>query len=258
MIALLAPSKTMTFETESIRLKQGHQPELTEHVRLLVDYLSTFDNDDIKTLMKVNDAIARKTAENISLFSYGKNPERTRPAILAYTGATYKGLDVQTLTENDISYSETCLRILSGFYGIVSPLTLIEPYRLEMGLGIHPVGGKRLSAFWKSAVTESINRLLSEKEHKVIVNLASAEYMAAIDTKSVNGTIINAVFQEDRDGKLKSIAVYSKRARGMMARYIVKNRLSSPEQLTDFHCDGYRFKKDLSDGGTLVFVRKGN
>ncbi len=255
MIALLAPSKTMDFDSEIISPQHVRKPLFKDKTDELVNQLKRLNVQEVMTLMKVNQKIAQQNHDRFQNFSSGSLIENQRAAILALTGDTYKGLDALSFNQEDLLTAENCLRILSGLYGILSPLTLIEPYRLEMGLKMQINDYQVVSSFWKEPVTEELNRLLPYKKEKSIINLASAEYLAAVDKKRLNGNIIDIIFRENRDGKLKTIAIFAKKARGMMARYIVKKQIKSPDCLKSFKSDGYTFDQTLSDNNRFVFVR---
>ena len=252
MIAVLAPSKTMDFTSDIKRLKLEKQPLFKEKTASLVNHLKSKSIEDLMELMKISKNIAEENYHRYRDFSFGTISERQRPAIFALQGDVYKGLNAVSFNEREIIVAEASIRILSGLYGILSPLTLIEPYRFEMGLKFN---GIKASGYWKDSVTEELNRLLAKSKNRIIINLASAEYMAAIDKKKLDGKIIDIVFRENRNGQLKTIAIFAKRARGMMARYIVKEKIESPEELKAFNHEGYCYEDSLSKENSLVFLR---
>ncbi len=255
MIALLAPSKTMDFDSEPVTPDQVKEPLFKDKTGELVNLIKNYDVEALMALMKVSKKIGEENFIRFKNFSSGSNSENQRVSIYALKGDTYKGLDAKSFNKKELFRADDNLRILSGLYGIFSPLTLIEPYRLEMGLKVDISGVKKISDFWKESVTEELNNLLSKREEKVIIDLASAEYMASVDKKRVDGNIIDIVFRENRDGKLKTIAVYSKKARGMMANFIVKQQIKKPNDLKEFNSEGYRFDGNLSNTNSFVFVR---
>jgi hypothetical protein len=255
MIALLSPSKTMDFDSEITTATQGKSPLFMEKTRHLAEKFRTLNVSDIMKLMKVSQVIGETCHSRFSDFSFGTDPKKLRPAVFAFTGETFKGLDILSFDIEDLNNAENSLRILSGLYGLLSPLTFIEPYRCEMGLKFEINGYKKISDFWKSSVTEALNSLLAVKNEKIIIDLASAEYMAAVDKKKINGTVTDIVFKEKRNGSLKTIPALSKKARGMMAAYIVKENCNTSENLKHFNSDGYVFDASLSQTSTLVFVR---
>lgn len=255
MIAILAPAKKMDFDSEVRIPRETEKYFSPEKTRKLVSLAISFGHDYMKKLMKISDSIAEKTCKNFEEFSFGENSDRVRPAVFAFKGDTYKGLDADSLGDEDLIFAEEHIRILSGLYGILSPLTLIEPYRFEMGLSIEVESFKKISAFWKESVTDELNRLLIRQKEKIIINLASAEYMAVVDKKRLEAEILTVVFHEKRGGALKTISTFSKKARGMMARYIVRERIEDCSRLKHFTSDGYQFEEALSNDKSFVFVR---
>lgn len=255
MIAILAPAKKMNFDLPALNLNGEKQPLFMEKTQSIIDRISSLDKTDISTLMKVSPAIAEETHKKFADFSSGLETKRLRSSIFVFKGETYKGLDAERLSTEDIFYSENKLRILSGLYGILSPLTLIEPYRFEMGLKFDLDGHKKISDFWKTMVSKELNRLLQKNDEKFIIDLASTEYTAAVDKKGIKGSIVDIVFREERNGTLKSISTFSKKARGMMARYIVQERIEKHENLKNFKKDNYCFDSGLSNSSCFVFVR---
>lgn len=254
MIAILAPAKKMDFQ--STCLQSGHEvdPLFQEQTDVLVRHFTSMDKESIRMMMNVSPAIAGQTYTWFTEFSSGKKKDRTRPAMFAYKGDTYKGLSAETFTQDDLVFAEDHLRILSGLYGLLTPSARIEPYRLEMGLKLPSIYNGRLSGFWKKAVTDELNHSFSQRTNKTLVNLASAEYLAAIDKKQLNATILNVVFKQKRDHKLKTIGTLAKKARGMMASFLVKERITEPQTLKQFDQDGYVFQPGLSDMNIYVFV----
>jgi len=255
LLIILAPSKTMNFKKEWISEKNAKDPFFPEKTALLVERLKDFDLEGIMSLMKVSRKIAEENIIRFENFSFGVNEDKQRVAITALKGDTYKGLDASSFDRTELLWAEDNIRILSGLYGILSPLTLIEPYRLEMALKIDLDGVIRISDFWKEAVTSELNRLLSKRKEKIIIDCASAEYMASVDKHKINGRIINIVFYENHKGTLKNIAIFSKKARGMMAHFIVKNQIGNPQRIKEFNAEGYHFDSSLSNEEEYIFVR---
>lgn len=255
MIAILAPAKKMDFTAGGVApggVKKHLFPEKTEK---LVSLAVSLGLDELKNRMKISDSLAEKTIREFEEFSFGENKSRLKAAALAFKGDTYKGLDADVFSDNDLAFAEERIRILSGLYGLLSPLTHIEPYRFEMGLRIEVDHFKKISDFWKESVTDELNRLLSTHKEHTLINLASAEYMAAVDKKRLGAEVIDVAFHEEKEGGLKTISTYSKKARGMMARFIVLEKIEVCSQLKHFTGEGYRFREDLSGDNRLVFVR---
>ena len=183
-------------------------------------------------------------------------PATAKPCVLAFTGDVYKKLDAASLSKRDLRYAQDHLRILSGFYGLLRPLDLIQPYRLEMGTRLANTRGKSLYDFWGNRLVDSINSEHAERPMSAVLNLASNEYIRAVPARRLEPPLITAVFQEIREGQPKTIAFLAKKARGLMARFVVRNRVEEPEDLKDFGEEGYGFQSDLSTGDRLVFTRE--
>ena len=256
MIAILAPAKKMDFESDYLETPCERPHLFMEKTKIISDVLKSMDEDAISSLMKVSPAIGKKTWTSYKSFSNGSNKKKCRPALFTYQGDAYKGLDAQSFSTDDMLFAEDHLRILSGLYGMLSPLTLIEPYRLEMGQHLSKVHGRRLSDYWKEDITHKLNELFVKQESKILVNLSSAEYLASVDKKTLKPKILDIIFKQDKKGTLKTIGSLAKKARGMMAGFIIKKRLEEPESLKSFNGDGYDFKPDLSKDNRFVFVQK--
>lgn len=252
MLVLLSPAKTLDFETPPIT--EAHsQPEFTAQAAPLIDVLREKAPQDIADLMKLSDKLS---ALNVARYQ-GWTPEHTqenaRQALLAFKGDVYTGLDAASLSEADLEYAQSHLRILSGLYGLLKPLDLMQPYRLEMGTSLETDKGKTLYAYWGSAITDRINSEL--QSDGVVVNLASNEYFKSVQPKKLNGRLITPVFKDQKNGQYKIISFWAKKARGLMARYIIDKRIEQPEQLKAFDYEGYRFNEAMSEGDTWVFTR---
>ena len=211
---------------------------------------------EIKKLMGVSDQIAEL---NYNRFQSWKTPftlENAIPCGWAFSGAAYKGLDYGSLSNTIQEYSQGVLRILSGLYGVLKPLDLIQPYRLEMGTKMKNERGKDLYEFWGSTITSSVNELAKDNNSKAIVNLASVEYFSVLKKDKLNLPIINPVFKDYKNGKYKIISFFAKKARGSMTRFIVQNKIKTPRDLKDFDLDGYNYSESDSEENTPVFLRK--
>ena len=183
------------------------------------------------------------------------NMENAKQAILAFTGDVYTGIDASTLNETELQTAQTDLRILSGLYGVLKPLDLIQAYRLEMGKKLQTPKGKNLYEFWGDKITNEINKTLKEKEDKYLINLASNEYFKSVNKKEVKAEIITPVFKDLKNGQYKVISFFAKKARGLMTRFIIQNQITDPEYLKAFNSDGYVFNPHLSKNQELVFTR---
>ena len=252
MKVLLSPAKSLDFES-SVSPKQTSSIQFPQKADQINAVLRKKSPKELRELMGIS--------ENLAVLNYGRNQEwstetnsgQARPAIFAFNGEVYRGLDIATLSESKHELLQNTLRILSGQYGLLRPLDLIMPYRLEMGTKL-PVGKyKNLYEFWRESVT---GILLGElKENEVVVNLASNEYAKAVDFKAMNNPVITPVFKELKNGAYKVLAVYAKHARGLMARYILDQQVQTVEGLKGFNSGGYRFADDLSIGQELIFIR---
>jgi cytoplasmic iron level regulating protein YaaA (DUF328/UPF0246 family) len=249
MIAVISPSKTQDFTAlENIDFSNLRQEKSSLE---LIPTMQKMSQDDIASLMKISDNLAELNFKRFQGFSSTFDLTNSKQALFAFKGDVYTGIDAASLSNNDLEFAQKNLRMLSGLYGVVRPLDLIQPYRLEMGTRLETTSGKNLYQFWG----DKISKVLNEDESEVLINLASNEYFKGIDKKALDARIIDIAFKEMKDGKLKIIGIHAKRARGMMVRFIIDNRIEDPEELKKFNLDKYEFDKDLSDEKTWVFCR---
>ena len=253
MILVVSPAKTLDFTPADYH--RFTQPRFGEESHELIDRLREFSEPELKTLMKISDKLAAQNVERYAAFEQPFSPENAKPALLAFRGDVYTGLDVDDFTEDDLDFAQKHLRILSGLYGLLRPLDLMQAYRLEMGTRLTTSRGKDLYQFWGNKLTGQLSKELDRSDKRVLVNLASKEYFRSIDTDTLAAEIYTIDFRENRDGQWKFITYNAKKARGMMCRYVVKNRLTEPEQMRAFDLDDYRFNEDLSNGRKYVFTR---
>jgi cytoplasmic iron level regulating protein YaaA (DUF328/UPF0246 family) len=249
MLAVISPSKTQDFEPAQIDVFT--QTRQIEQSQILVDLLKGKTQDDIASLMSISDKLSKLNFDRFQTFSTPFTLSNAKQALLAFKGDVYNGIDAQSLSLDDFEFAQGHLRMLSGLYGVIRPLDLIQPYRLEMGTKLKNGQGKNLYEFWG----DQISQVLNEDESEVIVNLASNEYFKGIDKKSINAKIVNIAFKELKNDTYKIIGIYAKRARGLMVNYMIKNRLTDPELLKDFNVEGYQFRQTMSDDLTWVFTR---
>ena len=249
MISLLSPSKSMTTAPSSDA--KFTEPAFLDRSEKLIDQLRTFSTADLMEFMDVSEKIATLNQQRFQNWHRPFTPENSRQALLTFTGDVYDGLDAPSLSNPDLSFAQKHLRILSGLYGLLRPLDLIQPYRLEMGRPLKIDDTKNLYVFWKSTITTELNNLSGN----VIINLASQEYFKAVDKKQINKQIISPVFKDEKNGKLKIISFYAKKARGSMARFIIENRISKADDLRGFNANGYRFAPELSSESEPVYTR---
>jgi len=250
MLAVISPSKTQDFSPSKIT--QHTSTRQIQDSEALVDILREKTQDDIADLMSISEKLARLNFDRFQTFKTPLTPNNAKQALLAFKGDVYNGIDAPSLSLEDLEFAQDNVRMLSGLYGVIRPLDLIAPYRLEMGTKLKNPKGKNLYEFWG----DKISKVLNEDESDVIINLASNEYFKGIDKKSLNAKIINIAFKELKGDKYKVIGIYAKRARGLMVNYMIKNRLTNVQDLKSFTTEGYQFKQDLSDEKTWVFTRE--
>lgn len=252
MKVVISPAKSLDFETKLPTLRYSEASFLSEAERLN-KILKKKSARSLKKLMGISENLAQQNYERNQQWALPFTKENSRQAVYAFSGDVYRGMDVYTLPKEKIGYMQDTLRIISGLYGILKPLDLIQPYRLEMGSKF-PVGVKKnLYEFWKHKITEKINEELEEDE--VFVNLASNEYFKAIDTKSLKVPVITCTFKDFKNGEYKAIMTFAKLARGYMTRYIFDNECKTVDDLKGFNYEGYGFSEDMSGDSELVFIR---
>lgn len=254
MLMVISPAKTLDFERPPARVKPT-QPDFLDRSAVLVETLRTRPASDLGTLMNISPALAELNAERFRTWQTPFTPNNARPAIHAFRGDVYQGLDADSLSSADVRYAQQHLRILSGLYGLLRPLDLIQPYRLEMGTRLAVGGHRNLHAFWGETVTDTLNAVLAGARRPVLVNLASEEYFGAVQTERLNARIVTPTFREFRNGRYQFISMLGKRARGLMARFAITTRVKHPEGLKAFAADGYRFDPAQSGPDDWVFTR---
>ncbi len=254
MLAVLSPAKSLDYESP-LTTSRFTEPALMHESAQLIAQLRQYTPADIASLMSLSDKLAGLNVARYAGWQPVSTPENARPALLAFNGDVYSGLAAQDFNDADLDVAQQHLRILSGLYGLLRPLDLLQPYRLEMGTRLANARGKDLYAFWGDIITDHLNQALAEQGDDVLLNLASDEYFKSVHVKKLSGRVITPVFQDEKNGKYKIISVYAKKARGLMARYLVKNRITQPEQLLNFDAEGYAFCAELSTENKLVFRR---
>ena len=255
MLIVISPAKTLDYETVP-KTKVFTTPDYLGQSQQLINRLRNFSSLDISDLMKVSAKIANL---NFGRYESWKKPftqKNAKQAILAFKGDVYTGLDAESFKADDFKFAQNHLRVLSGLYGLLRPLDLMQPYRLEMGTKLKTDIGKNLYEFWGSDITQGLNKQLKKIKSDYLINLASNEYFKSVKAKELNAEIITPAFKEFKNGEYKMIGIYAKKARGMLSRYIIQNKLSNPEDIKSFNEDGYRFNKTLSKGNNFVFTRK--
>ena len=255
MLIVLSPAKTLDYDTPA-STDVHSMPEFVEHAAELIENLKTLSPAQISSLMDVSDALAVLNFTRYASWSRKFTKKNAKQAILAFNGDVYEGLDAATLNSRQLDYVQSHVRILSGLYGLLRPLDLMQPYRLEMGTRLSNTRGKDLYAFWGDLLTQTLNSVMAREKSRVLVNLASEEYFKAVRPKLLNADIINPVFQDWKGGKYKVISFHAKRARGSMARYAAVNGISQPEKLKAFNVDGYAYDAATSTEQDWVFRRR--
>lgn len=254
MLVTLSPSKGQDFVEPSLTKKYSKPADIKDS-ELLIKELRKKNTKQIQEMMSVSENIAKLNVGRFKTFNTPFNTKNAKQALFAFKGDVYGGLDLEKFTEDDFSYAQEHLRILSGLYGCLRPLDLIQPYRLEMKTKLKNTRGENLYQFWDDRITKSINKELKKQEQPVLVNLASNEYFKSVKPKMLEGRLLNINFKETKDGKTRVVAIFAKRARGMMADYIIRNRIERPEDIKKFRLGGYKFNKTLSDDSQWTFER---
>lgn len=254
MLIVVSPAKTLDFETAPV-IQTHSQPQFIAHSQLLIESLKALSVQDVAELMKLSDKLASLNVARFESWEPTFNFENAKQAVLAFKGDVYSGLDAESLTDDDLQFAQDHLRILSGLYGVLKPLDLMQAYRLEMGTRLNNSRGKNLYEFWGSIICEYLNQELTSGNSPVLINLASNEYYKAAKEKNIQGRIITPAFKDWKNGQYKIISFYAKKARGLMTRYIIQNRIDDPEQLKGFDLEGYRFAESMSEGDNWTFIR---
>ncbi|QIR15210.1 peroxide stress protein YaaA [Shewanella aestuarii] len=255
MLVLVSPAKTLDFENPPIT-QEFTQPTLLEQSASLIEVCRELTPVEIASLMKVSDKIAGLNAARFAQWQPKFTLDNAKQAIFAFRGDVYTGFDADSLSETQMQSAQQHLRILSGLYGLLKPLDLIQPYRLEMGTRLVNPEGTNLYAFWGDSITQAVNEALAEQGDDIIVNLASNEYFKSVKTKQLKGKLITPVFKDCKKGQYKVISFYAKKARGLMARYIIDNQPKTLEQLKQFDLEGYYYSEELSCDDSPVFLRE--
>lgn len=254
MIVILSPAKRLNFEMPNLAGKHSVPGYLDDSAKI-VNVLKKYSAKKLQKLMDINDNLAESNFDRFQNWEPELNETVARPAILAFRGDVYLGMDPQSFGRDDFDFAQDHVRILSGLHGILKPLDLIRPYRLEMGTSLKVGRSKNLYEFWQKKITDDIVKSDSFVRDKTIINLASKEYFTAVDTKKTGGRIIEPAFKEYRNGSYKPVHIFMKRARGLMTSYIVKNRIQNADKLKLFNLDGYEYNDQLSKGDQWVFTR---
>ncbi|HKT90856.1 MAG TPA: peroxide stress protein YaaA [Paraburkholderia sp.] len=261
MIIVLSPAKSLDYDTPA-HIEAHTIPDFVDDAAELIAGLRRLSPQQIGSLMSISDPLARLNFQRYADWSKQFSQTNAKQAVLAFNGDVYEGFDAKSLSPADLDYAQQHVRVLSGLYGLLRPLDLLQPYRLEMGTRFENARGKDLYAFWGERITHAINaqiernREVAARSASVLVNCASNEYFKAVKPKKLAAPVITPVFEDWKGGRYKIISFHAKRARGLMARYAVENRVAEPEALKAFDVEGYAFDADASNDSTYVFRRR--
>ncbi|MHC5348893.1 peroxide stress protein YaaA [Metapseudomonas furukawaii] len=254
MLLVISPAKTLDYDTPPVTARHT-QPQFLDHAQELIQQLRELSPAQIAELMHLSDKLAGLNAARFGSWHPDFTPDNAKQALLAFKGDVYTGLNAEDFSEDDFDFAQQHLRMLSGLYGLLRPLDLMQPYRLEMGTRLANARGKDLYAFWGDRISGWLNEALAAQGDDILLNLASNEYFSSVKRKALNARIINTEFKDLKNGQYKIISFYAKKARGLMARYVIKERLRDPEGLKDFNDQGYRYSAEHSGPDSLVFLR---
>ena len=252
MLVVISPAKKLDENCDLDVISKFTVPPYLESSKKIIKALRGYSADNLSKLMNTSEKISELNYRRNIKWSLPFNKSNSLQALLMFKGDVYKGISVKDFNKDDFLFAQKSLRILSGLYGILKPLDLIQPYRLEMGTQLQIGKHRNLYDFWGDEITNILN---SDKNNDYLINLASVEYFKSINVDNLKSKLINVSFKEKRDGKYKIIAIYSKRARGLMSRYIIKNKIIDPKSLKKFNLEDYKFNKTLSSDSDLVFTR---
>jgi uncharacterized protein len=254
LLTILSPAKTINLDRE-ITTELYTQPHFIKEAYYLIKELVKYAPPEMESLMKINSELAMKNFLRHHSWNKEHLPSNSRQAILCYDGAVYQGIGAMELGEEVLSFSNEHIRILSGLYGVLRPLDLIQPYRLEMAAKLRTRKASNLYDFWKDKLTKYFKEELALQNDGIIIDLASKEYSSAIDLKRTHARIVTPVFKDYKQGTYKNITIYAKRARGLMTRFILDNKIETAESLREFEAEGYSYSSRLSDKDEWVFTR---
>ncbi len=256
MLILISPAKNLDFESP-LATKKHSQPDFLKQSQTLIDDLRELKPDDISALMKISPKLGELNWQRYADFSTPFTTKNARPAVLAFNGDVYSGLEAETFSAADFDFAQDHLRILSGLYGLLRPLDLMQPYRLEMGTKFAPDASdaKNLYGFWDNQITDAVNAQLKSVKSETVVNLASNEYYKSVKPKQLDAQVITPVFKDLKNGNYKIISFYAKKARGLMASHIIRNKLTDAGQLEGFNSAGYYYSAEHSTATELTFLR---
>jgi uncharacterized protein len=255
MLLLLSPAKIQNFEPQKV-VSTFTQPEFMDAAELLIDKIKQLSLSELAKLLDVNSSLAQLNVDRHFNWQRPFTTKNAKQTVFAFNGEVYHGLDAKTLSPDDLKYLQSHLRILSGLYGILRPFDLIQPYRLDVSTRLKTDAGNNLYAFWGNRITEALNKAIKASGGpQVLLNLSSGEYFKSINRKLLKAEVIDFEFLQYKNDEYKPIVIYIKKARGMMVRYVIENRIENVEDLKGFNADGYWFSPQLSTENKLVFTR---
>ena len=254
MLLVISPAKTLDYDTPPATARFT-QPQFLDHAQELIGQLRQMSPQQIGELMHLSDKLAALNVARYGSWQPDFTPANAKQALLAFKGDVYTGLAAEDFSEEDFDFAQAHLRMLSGLYGVLRPLDLMQPYRLEMGTKLANARGANLYEFWGERISGWLNEALAAQGDDILLNLASNEYFGAVKRKALNARIIDTEFKDLKNGQYKIISFYAKRARGLMVRYVIKERIRDPEQLKAFDYQGYRYSAEQSKPDSLVFLR---
>ncbi len=254
MLTLLSPAKSLNFDVAIPPIKTTI-PAFLQDSEKLVEVFKKLSIQDLEKLMSISSKLAELNWQRFKDFSLPFNATNSKPALFLFDGDVYRAMAIAGYDMKDLEFAQNHLRILSGLYGVLKPLDLMQAYRLEMGTNSKAILGQNLPQFWQEKIADFLNNELEHQQEKAIINLASEEYFAAVDSKKIKGKIINIIFKENKNGTYKTIGLFAKKARGLMADFIIKNKIEEVAEIKNFTVNGYQFKKEFSDQSNLSFYR---
>ena len=254
MLTVISPAKTLDYDTPPVTLRHT-LPQYLDDSQVLIEQLRRLSPPQISELMHLSDKLAGLNAARFGSWTPNFTPANAKQALLAFKGDVYTGLDAESLSEDDFSYAQDHLRMLSGLYGLLRPLDLMQPYRLEMGTKLANARGKDLYAFWGTRISEWLNQALVDQGDDLLLNLASNEYFSAVKRGALKSRVIDTEFRDFKNGQYKIISFYAKKARGLMSRFVIQERVEDPQRLKQFDMQGYYYSAEQSSVDKLVFLR---
>lgn len=254
MLMVISPAKTLDYETPAIT-DSNTLPQFVDEATQLIEVMREFSPAELGQLMKISDKLAGLNVARFTEWQPEFTQENSKQALLAFKGDVYSGMDAESLSQQELEYAQTHLRILSGLYGLLRPLDLMQPYRLEMGTRVANPRGKNLYEFWGDLLTDCLNQYMAEQELGTLLNLASNEYFKAVKPARLQANLVNVDFKDQKNGQYKIISFYAKKARGLMARYVIQKQVRSVAELRDFNEDGYYYCAEQSTPNQLTFLR---